>query len=399
MQKLNPNAIGPLNNIRVLDLSRLVAGNMLSLQLADFGADVIKIEPPAGDPLRAWKEEGHSLYWKVYGRNKRSVKLNLRQKTDMNALWKLIDTADVFIENYRSGTLEKMGLSPEKLHARNPRLIVVRVTGYGQTGPNANLPGFGSIVEGMSGYAYRTGYADQQPILPPLALADMIAGLYGSSAVSMALFAREKGLTNGQVIDLSLLEPIVSVLGPEAAIYKLTGNVKQRIGSASNTSSPRNVYECNDGKYLTVSGSTQNIAERIFRVIGRADMIDDPRFITNSERVINRDLVDQAIGDWFAKHSSDEVMVAMQAAGATVGPIYSIEDAVADPHFIQRKVYLDVEDPELGAVPMHNIIPKLSETPGEFRLSAPNLGADTEEILNEVGVARVDIDEILRQKL
>ena len=399
MQKLNPNAIGPLNNIRVLDLSRLVAGNMLSLQLADFGADVIKIEPPAGDPLRAWKEEGHSLYWKVYGRNKRSVKLNLRQKTDMNALWKLIDTADVFIENYRSGTLEKMGLSPEKLHARNPRLIVVRVTGYGQTGPNANLPGFGSIVEGMSGYAYRTGYADQQPILPPLALADMIAGLYGSSAVSMALFAREKGLTNGQVIDLSLLEPIVSVLGPEAAIYKLTGNVKQRIGSASNTSSPRNVYECNDGKYLTVSGSTQNIAERIFRVIGRADMIDDPRFITNSERVINRDLVDQAIGDWFAKHSSDEVMVAMQAAGATVGPIYSIEDAVADPHFIQRKVYMDVEDPELGAVTMHNIIPKLSETPGEFRLSAPNLGADTEEILNEVGVARVDIDEILRQKL
>ncbi|MDP9633112.1 UNVERIFIED_ORG: crotonobetainyl-CoA:carnitine CoA-transferase CaiB-like acyl-CoA transferase [Ensifer adhaerens] len=381
----DPTAEGPLEGIKVLDLSRLVAGNMLSLQLADFGADVIKIEPPAGDPLREWKDEGLSLFWKTYGRNKRSVVLNLRETADREALWALVASADVFIENFRPGTLEQMGFGPEALLARNPDLVVVRVSGFGQTGPYAEFPGFGTIVEGMSGYAYRTGFPDREPVLPPLALADMIAGVYGMSATMTALFAREKGRARGQVIDLSLLEPIFSVLGPEAAIYALNGTVKERIGSASNTACPRNVYRCADGKYVALSGSTPAVARRIFEIIGRADMNDDPRFHSNSERLKHRDLVDDAIGAWFAVRSHDEALATMRDSGATVGPIYNIADATDDAHFAEREVIVSLDDAEHGALPMHNIVPRMSETPGRFRRPAPALGEHTAEVLAEVG--------------
>lgn len=386
-RSFDTQAQGPLSGVRVLDLSRLVAGNMTSLQLGDFGAEVIKVEPPAGDPLRAWKDGGSPFFWKVYGRNKRSIALDLRRPPAMEALWSLIETADVLIENYRPGTLENMGLAPKVLHARNSNLIVLRVSGFGQTGPYAHLPGFGTIVEAMSGYAYRTGFPDREPILPPLALADMIAGLYGASAVTTALLAREKGAANGQVIDLSLLEPIFSVLGPEAAIFAKTGIVKERIGSASNTSCPRNVYVCADGKYLALSGSTQTVAERIFTIIGRPDMIDDPRFRTNSDRIRHRDLVDAAIGGWFAARPSAEALSIMREAGATVGPIYSIAEAYEDAHFREREVFVDVEDADFGSLPMHNIVPRLSQTPGGFFRPAPELGADGEAILAEIGLA------------
>ena len=390
----DPDAEGPLQGIKVLDLSRLVAGNMLSLQLADFGADVIKIEPPAGDPLREWKDEGLSLFWKTYGRNKRSVVLNLRETADREALWALIASADVFIENFRPGTLEKMGFGPDMLLARNPDLVVVRVSGFGQTGPYAAFPGFGTIVEGMSGYAYRTGFPDREPVLPPLALADMIAGVYGMSATMTALFAREKGRARGQVIDLSLLEPIFSVLGPEAAIYALNGTVKERIGSASNTACPRNVYQCADGKYVALSGSTPAVARRIFEIIGRADMNEDPRFRSNSERLKHRDLVDEAIGAWFAARSHDEALAVMRDSGATVGPIYNIADATDDAHFSEREVIVSLDDAEHGPLPMHNIVPRLSETPGRFRRPAPALGEHTAEVLAEVGLSAATVAAI-----
>lgn len=396
--KFNPHAKGPLSGYRVIDLSRLVAGNMLSLQLGDFGADVIKVEPPGGDPLRDWREDGKSLFWKTYGRNKRSVVLNLRQESDMQALKALIDQADVLIENYRPGTLEKMGLAPDFLLERNPGLIVVRISGFGQTGPYSTLPGFGTLVEAMSGFAARTGFPDREPVLPPLALADMIAGVYGSSAVSMALLARERGQAQGQVIDLSLLEPMFSVLGPEASIYQLTGTIKERVGSASNTSSPRNVYACSDGKYVALSGSTQAVATRIFQIIGRAEMIEDPRFATNSARVKHRPLVDEAVGAWFARHTRDEALAIMRAAGATVGPVYNIADALEDPHFQKREVFLDVEDEDYGSLPMHNIVPRLSGTPGVWAKPAPLLGQHTEEVLAEAGVPAAQIDQILRHQ-
>src|SRR5438067_4724407 len=268
---------GPLEGVRVLDLSRLVAGNMLSLQLADLGAEVMKVEPPHGDPLRDWLDEGQPLFWKTYARNKRSIVLNLRVAAGREALLRLAARADVLIENFRPGTLEQMGLGPDVLSARNGDLILVRISGFGQTGPYAQLPGFGTLVEAMSGLAARTGFPDREPVLPPLALADMIAGLYGANAVATALFARQRGRARGQVIDLSLLESIFSVLGPEAAIFRATGKVKERTGSGSSTTAPRNVYRCADGKYLAMSASIQSMAKRVFEVIGRADMIDDPR--------------------------------------------------------------------------------------------------------------------------
>ncbi len=372
--------------MRVLDLSRLVAGNMLSLQLADFGADVIKIEPLEGDPLRAWREAGAELFWKTYSRNKMSVALDLRHGAAKDALLRLVETADIFIENYRPGTLEKMGLAPDVLMARNPKLIVVRISGFGQTGPYAQLPGFGTLVEAMSGLAARTGFPDREPVLPPLALADMIAGLSGAMAVVTALYARDRGNGKGQVIDLSLLEPIFSTLGPEAAIYQRTGVVKERAGNGTSISSPRNIYLCSDGKYVALSGSTQAMARRIFEVIGRPEMIKDPRFATNSDRVRNRAEVDAIVGAWFAARTRDDALAHMRDAAVSVGPVYTIDDAVADPHFRERQILVDVEDPELGALPMHNIVPRLSATPGVWRRPAPHLGQHTDEILRGAGL-------------
>jgi crotonobetainyl-CoA:carnitine CoA-transferase CaiB-like acyl-CoA transferase len=381
-------ATGPLSGLRVIDLSRLMAGNMMSLQLADFGADVIKVEPPEGDPLRDWTEDGHPFFWKAYGRNKRSICLNLREAAQMAVLWALIETADVFIENYRPGTLETMGLAPEKLLGRNPKLVVMRISGFGQTGPYAHLPGFGTIVEAMSGFAARTGFPDREPVLPPLALADMIAGIYGASAAMMALYARDARGGSGQVIDLSLLDSMFSVLGPEAGIFSKTGRVKQRVGSASNTACPRNVYRCADGSYVALSGSTQAVARRIFEVIGHPEMNTDPRFATNSDRVKHRELVDGAISDWFASRSRDLALGKMRAAGATVGPVYDIADALADPHFAAREIVVELDDDTFGAMPMHNVTPRFSATPGQFRRPAPALDQHGAELLAELGFDR-----------
>ena len=383
--KFDPTATGPLDGIRVLDLTRMVAGNMLSLQLADFGADVIKVEPPPGDPLRDWHDGGHALHWKTYARNKRSIVLNLRHADAKTVLWRLTATADVFIENFRPGTLEQMEIGPELLLKANPGLVVVRLSGFGQSGPYAPLPGFGTLVEAMSGLAARTGFPDREPVLPPLALADMITGLYGAFAVMTALRVRDRG-GRGQIIDLSLLESMFSVLGPEAAIFRQTGVIKERTGSGSHTAAPRNVYRCQDGRYVALSGSTEAMARRIFEVIGRADMSADARFSSNSARVKHRSLVDAAVGDWFAARTREEALQAMREAGVTVGPVYTIADAVADAHFRERRVVVDVEDADLDAVPMHNILPRLSQSPGVWRRPAPHLGEHTDAVLAEAGL-------------
>ena len=390
-------AEGPLAGVRVLDLSRLVAGNMLSLQLADFGADVIKVEPPSGDPLRDWRDGDRQLHWKTYARNKRSVVLNLRQPAARDALVRLVATADVFIENYRPGTLEEMQLGPDILLRANPDLIIVRISGFGQTGPYASLPGFGTLVEAMSGFAARTGFPDREPVLPPFALADMVAGLYGAFATMTALRARDHHKARGQVIDVSLLEAIFSVLGPEASIYQLTGKLKERAGSGSNTSSPRNVYRCRDGSYVAMSASTETMARRVFQAIGRPDMIEDPRFRSNSDRIKHRALVDEAVGAWFATRTREDALRLMRDANVTVGPVYSIADAMVDPHFREREIIVAVEDGELGRVPMHNIVPRLSETPGAWRRPAPLLGEQTDAILAEVGFTPEMIARLRKQ--
>ncbi len=383
--EFEPNAKAPLDGVRVVDLSRLVAGNMVSLQLADQGAEVIKIEDPrTGDPLRAWRVKGLSLYWKVYARNKKSLALNLRPPAGRDALMDLLATSQVLIENYRPGTLEEMGLGPQTLHDRNPGLIIVRITGFGQDGPYRDRPGFGTLVEAMSGFAAKNGFADRPPVLPPLALADMVSGLYGAYAVMIALREVERG-GKGQVIDLPLLEPIISILGPEAAIYQVSGEKPQRTGSRSLTTSPRNVYGTKDGRFIAISASIQAMAERLFRAIGRADMIDDPRFRTNTDRVRNIEECDGAVAVFIAARTLDENMAIFEAAEVTANPVYEIDQLIADEHVQARGIIVEAPDDEAGSVLMHNVIPRLSETPGKLRRPAPTLGQHTRELLDGIG--------------
>jgi crotonobetainyl-CoA:carnitine CoA-transferase CaiB-like acyl-CoA transferase len=392
-----PEAEGPLAGIRAVDLSRLVAGNMLSLQLADYGAEVIKIEDPErGDPLRDWRVKGISIHWKVYARNKKSLALALRTKEGLAILRRLIDTSDVLIENFRPGTLEAMGFAPEALHAGNPGLVIVRVSGWGQDGPYRERPGFGSLVEGMSGFAAKNGFADRPPVLPPLALADMIAGLYGMSAVLLALRHREVKGGKGQVIDLPLLDPIFSVLGPDAAEFRLTGAAKPRSGSRSVTTGPRNAFRTREGHWIAISASMQVMAERLFRAIARPDMIADPRFRTNADRVRNAEECEAPIAAFIAERSLEDNLAFFEKAEVTAAPIYDIEQFLADPHVQAREIVVDLPDDEMGTVPMHNVVPRLSLTPGHIRTPAPALGEHSAAILGELGCDAAEIARLAK---
>ncbi len=388
----DPEAPVPLAGIRVLDLSRLVAGNMLSLQLADQGAEVIKIEDPVrGDPLRAWRVQGLSLHWKVYARNKKSLALDLRAAEGMAALRDLAAQSHVLVENYRPGTLEQMGIGPAALQARNPKLIVVRISGFGQDGPYRDRPGFGTLVEAMSGFAAKNGFADRPPVLPPLALADMIAGLYGAYGVMVALrHAEQTG--HGQVIDLPLLDPIISVLGPDAATFRQSGEKPARTGSRSLTTSPRNTFRTKDGRWIAISASIQAMAERLFRCVGRPDMIDDPRFRTNTDRVRNAEACEAPIVAFIGERTLEEAMAAFAAAEITATPVYEIDQLIDDPHVQARGILVEAPDAEAGSVLMHAIIPRLSDTPGALRLPAPALGEHSRAVLETIGwdAARID---------
>jgi len=399
MPSFNASATGPLDGIVVVDLSRLVAGNMVSLQLADFGAEVIKVEDPKGDPLRDWKVDGKSLFWKVYARNKKGLTLDLRNARGKELLLALVDRSHVLIENYRPGTLERMGLGPSVLHQRNPKLIVVRVSGWGQTGPYAQKPGFGTLVEGMSGFAAKTGFADREPVLPPTALADMIAGLYGAYATMMALREIEVKGGQGQVIDLALLEAMHSVLGADAAGFKAAGQIPKRTGSRSNVTSPRNVFRTRDGRWVSLSGSMQSMAERLYRAVGRPDMTKDERFATNTARLAHVEEAERPIREFIAARDLKECLALFEVAEVTVAPVYDIDQFVADEHVLQRQVVVDMADDEAGSVTMHNIIPRLSATPGAMRLPAPKLGQHTAEILARLGIGEGELRELRAKKI
>jgi crotonobetainyl-CoA:carnitine CoA-transferase CaiB-like acyl-CoA transferase len=400
MRPFRPDAACPLDGIRVLDLSRLVAGNMVSLQLADFGAEVIKIEDPRkGDPLRDWRTDGISVHWKVYARNKKSVTLNLRAPQGLELLRKLVATARVLIENFRPGTLEDMGIGPKVLLSLNPHLIIVRVSGWGQDGPYREKPGFGSLVEGMSTFAAKNGFADRPPVLPPLALADMIAGLYGANAVLVALREIEQHGGAGQVIDLPLLDPIFSILGPEAALYKLTGKIEPRVGSRSNNTAPRNVYQTSDGRFVAISASIQSMAERLYRAIGRADMIADPRFRTNTDRVKNIDEAERPVAEFIRARTLAENLAVFEHAEVTAAPVYDIDQFIADPHVKAREIVTELPDPEMGTVPMHAVVPRFSGTPGEIRTPAPALGEHNDVILGALGFGAEALADFRERKV
>jgi crotonobetainyl-CoA:carnitine CoA-transferase CaiB-like acyl-CoA transferase len=375
-----PDAKGPLQGTRVLDLSRLFAGNVLTQVLGDYGAEVIKVEPPAGDTLRAWQTKGVSTHWKVYARNKKSLCLELRKPEARDILLSLLPGASLFVESFRPGTLEAMGLGPDKLLERNPKLVVVRISGWGQDGPYRRRPGFGSLIEGMSGFAAINGFGDREPVLPPMYLADGFAGLFGASAALIALRAAEQG-GRGQVVDLPLLDPLFAMLGPQAAAYRLTGKVKPRTGSRSTNSAPRNVYRCKDGLHVALSASTQKMAERTLRAVGRPELIDDPRYRTNAERVKNAAELDAIIGAFVADRTQAENVAFFEQAEVTIGPIYDVRQILEDPHFIEREILADYPDDDMDAFPMHHVVPRLLGTPGSIRSPAPRLGQHNREVL------------------
>ena len=391
-QAFEPHAEGPLHGVRVLDFSRLVAGNMLSLQLADFGAEVVKVESPGtGDTLRDWREAGVSVHWKVYARNKKSITLDLKSPEAPAIILDLAAGFDVLIESFRYRYLEKLGVGPDRLLERNPKLIVVRVSGFGQTGPYAKRPGFGTLVEAMSGFASRNGFEDREPVLPPLAMADMIAGLSGAMATVIAVRNVEMNGGRGQVIDVSLLESIFSILGPEAAIYKLSKKIRKRVGSASEGTSPRNVYPTKDGGWVAISASTQAMTEKLFRAIGRDDLNHDPRFKTNAERVKRRAEVDGIVGDFIKQRPLADAIDFFEQAGVTAAPVYDIGQFLEDPHVQERGIVVAAPDADMGEVPMHAVVPRLSGTPGRLRTPAPAIGQHNHEVFARIGYSEARI--------
>lgn len=381
IKQFDADARGPLHGVRVVDLSRLVAGNMLTLQLADFGADVIKVEPRSGDTLRAFQAGGIETFWKVYARNKRSVCLDFHHPEAVAIIKRMVESAHVVVESFRPGVLESIGLGPNVLHEINDKLVIVRVSGWGQTGPYRRKPGFGTLVEGYSGFAAMNGFADREPVLPPFFLGDMAAGLYGANAAMMALWNVRINGGVGQVVDLSLFEPIISLLGPQAAAYKITGTVKARTGSRSSTTAPRNTYRTRDGEWVCVSTSTPSMSVRLFKTIGREDVVTDPRYATVADRLKHVEEVDAIVGDFIARHTLDENLQIFEAADVTVGPVFDASHLMNDHYVTERESLVQLPDEDIGLMPMHNIVPRLSGTPGAFRRRAPKKGQHSAECL------------------
>ncbi|MEO3870930.1 CoA transferase [Nonomuraea sp. B12E4] len=385
-----------LADLRVIDAATLFAGPSAAMMLGDFGADVIKIEHPRrGDPSRGHGAavDGVGLWWKTLSRNKRAAAVDLSREEGQEILRRLTDRSDVLIENFRPGTLERWNLDPAGLLARNPRLIVARMTGFGQFGPMAGRPGFGTLAEAMSGFAAMTGEPDGPPTLPPLALADGIAGLALSYAIMVALHARER-TGRGQVIDMAIIEPILGLLGPQMSAYKALGVVPRRTGNRSNSNAPRNAYRTRDGRWLAISTSAQPIAERVVTLVGRPDLVEQPWFGSGAGRVQHVDELDAAVAGWIAERDAAEVIAAFEEAQAAVAPIHDVSDLAEDPQYAALGTFVEVPDPELGSVTMQNVVFRMSDTPGEIRWPGRPLGRDTDEVLGGLGYGGERITEL-----
>jgi crotonobetainyl-CoA:carnitine CoA-transferase CaiB-like acyl-CoA transferase len=386
----------PLEGLRVVELATIVAGPSTGKYLADLGAEVIKVEHPrTGDTTRnlGWKADGVSLWWKLVGRNKKPITLDLSRPRGQDLARRLLSDADVLIENFRPGTLERWSLGPAELERVNPRLVVLRISGFGQTGPYARKPGFGTLAEAISGVAHLSGFPDGPPMLPAIALADEVAGLVGAYAVLAALLERERS-GRGQVIDCSLYESLFQITGPIALVYDRLGIVTGRTGNRIPYSAPRNAYRTADGHWVGVSGTAQTVAERIFRAIGRPELATDPRFATNEARLAHVDELDEIIGSWIGAHTLEEVLEAFDREEAAAAPIYDIAQIFADPHYAARGTIATVDDPELGPIRMQDVTPRLSRTPGRIRHAGLPLGAANEEVYGRLGLSAEELEAL-----
>ncbi|GHB30807.1 CoA transferase [Streptomyces viridiviolaceus] len=391
-----PARSAPLTGLRVLDLATLFAGPIAATMLGDFGAEVIKVEHPTRpDPSRGHgpSKDGVGLWWKLLGRNKRAITLDLSKPGGRTALLRLAATADVIVENFRPGTLERWDLGWDELSAVNPRLVLARVTGFGQFGPYAHRPGFGTLAEAMSGFAAMTGEPDAPPTLPPFGLADSIAGLATAYAVMTALAARER-TGEGQVVDMAIIEPMLMVLGPQPLWFDQLGHVQPRTGNRSQNNAPRNTYRTADGTWVAVSTSAQSVAERVMRLVGRPELIEEPWFATGADRARHADVLDEAVGSWIARHTRAEVLAAFEEAQAAVAPVQDVRDVMTDPQYRALDTITTVDDPELGPLRMQNVLFRLSATPGAIRWAGRPHGADTEEVLTELGLTPADVKEL-----
>jgi crotonobetainyl-CoA:carnitine CoA-transferase CaiB-like acyl-CoA transferase len=373
-----------LEGLTVLDCATLFAGPLAATILGDFGADVIKVEHPhRPDPSRTHgaSKDGVGLWWKMLGRNKQTITIDFSKTAGARLLLRLAETADVLIENFRPGTLERWGIGPRQLHEVNPRLVIARVTGFGQCGPYAGRPGFGTLAESMSGFAAITGQPDGPPTLPPFGLADGVSALCCVSAVLAALRHRDHPGGTGQVVDLAIIEPLVTLLGPQATIYDQLGQVQRRTGNRSVNNAPRNTYQTADGRWVAISTSSQSIAERVMKLVGHPEVISEPWFAAGYSRAEHADELDSYVGTWIAARDLAEVMAAFERVEAAIAPIYDIRDVMADPQYQALDTITTVPDDDFGSLRMQNVLFRLSETPGRIKWTGRAHGADTDAVL------------------
>ena len=387
----------PLTGIRVLEIGTLIAAPFAARLMAEFGAEVIKIESIGqGDPLRKWRKlhEGTSLWWYLQSRNKQSLALNLKSPQGIAIIKQLLESTDVLIENLRPGALEKLGLGWDVLHALNPKLTLVRISGYGQTGPYRDRPGFGAIGEAMGGIRYTTGSPDSAPARVGVSLGDSLASMHAVIGALMSLLRVKTGQGEGQVVDVSLVESVFNLMESLVPEYDLLGNVRERTGGALPGIAPSNTYPTADGAFVVIAGNSDPIYKRLMRTIGRPDLADAPEFAQNDGRARQSDLLDAAITQWTSRHPIEHVLTALEAAEVPAGRIYSVADIVADPHYQARDMLLDAELPGGTRVKMPGIVPKLSETPGTINWQGPALGQHTGSILARLGMTASDIERL-----
>ncbi|MEW1819299.1 CoA transferase [Arthrobacter sp. NPDC080031] len=397
--RLDPEKAGPLRGLRVLDISTVYAAPITAMLLGDFGAEVIKVEHPKGDPARAHgaNKDGHGLWWKVISRNKHTITLNLSTSEGQKILRDLVATADVLVENFRPGVLEKWGLGQDELLTINPMLVMLRVTGFGQTGPYSQRRAFGTLAEAMSGFAHQTGEETGPPTLPPFGLADGVSGIAGAFAVVTALYERTTS-GKGQVIDLSLLEPLLGILGPGPSAYDQLGTVAGRHGNRSPNNAPRNTYLTADKRWVAISASATSVAERVMRLVGRPDIIEEPWFSSAGERSRRGDLLDGAVSSWIADRTFDEVSREFERAGAALAPIYDVAQLMQDPHVIERETITTIEDEDLGPLKMQNLIFRMLGTPGQIRFPGRRLGQDNTTVYGSLlGYDEERLDQLSKE--